>query len=69
MQNQNKPKQQVESVNIQAYTVGKKVLHAKFGEGIIVGVKGSGDKTIAEVAFKGIGVKAFSVKYSPMKIL
>ncbi len=69
MQNQNKPKQQVASVNIQAYTVGKKVLHAKFGEGIIVGVKGSGDKTIAEVAFKGIGVKAFSVKYSPMKIL
>ena len=48
---------------------GVKVKHAKFGEGVVIAVKGSGDNLIADVAFKGVGIKSLSVKYAPMEIV
>ena len=51
------------------YKCGIKVKHAKFGEGTVIAVKGSGDNIIADVAFKGVGIKALSVKYAPMEII
>lgn len=51
------------------YKCGIKVRHAKFGEGTVIAVKGSGDNIIADVAFKGVGIKALSVKYAPMEII
>ncbi len=54
------------SVDISKYKSGARVKHAKFGEGVVIAVKGTG---IVDVAFKGVGVKSLSVKYAPMELL
>lgn len=51
------------------YKSGVKVKHVKFGEGTVIDVKGAGDNIIVDVAFKGVGIKALSVKYAPMEII
>ena len=51
------------------YKPGVKVKHVKFGEGIIITVKGSEDNLVADVAFKGVGIKTLSIKYAPMEII
>ncbi len=51
------------------YKAGVRVKHVKFGEGMIINVKGEGDNLIVNVAFNGVGIKALSVKYAPMEIL
>lgn len=51
------------------YKSGVKVKHVKFGEGIVISVKGSGDNVIVEVAFKGVGIKSLSAKFAPMEIM
>ena len=51
------------------YKTGTKVKHAKFGEGVIIMVKGAGEGITVDVAFRGIGIKSLSVKYAPMEIL
>ena len=63
----NKPK--VNTVNASAYKSGSKVRHTKFGEGIVISVKGEGDNIIVDVAFKGVGIKSLSAKYAPMEII
>ena len=63
----NKPT--VKSNSSAEYKSGIKVKHAKFGEGIVITVKGNADNQIVDVAFKGIGVKSLSVKYAPLEIL
>jgi len=67
MLSSNKPQAKV--VNTSAYKSGMRVKHAKFGEGIIITVKGTSDNLIVDVAFKGVGIKSLSVKYAPMEIL
>ncbi len=51
------------------YKTGVKVKHVKFGEGMIINVRGEGDNLIVNVAFNGVGIKALSVKYAPMEII
>lgn len=51
------------------YKTGVRVKHAKFGEGTVIDVRGEGDNIIVNVAFKGVGIKALSVKYAPMEII
>ena len=51
------------------YKSGMRVKHPKFGEGIVISVKGTGGNDIVDVAFKGIGIKSLSAKYAPMEIL
>lgn len=51
------------------YATGTKVKHAKFGEGMVIAVKGEGDNVIVDVAFKGIGIKSLSAKFAPMEII
>jgi len=51
------------------YSVGVKVHHVKFGDGMIISTKGSGDNLIIDVAFKGAGIKSLSAKYAPMEII
>jgi len=51
------------------YKSGVKVKHTKFGEGIVIAVKGTGDNIIVDVAFKGVGVKSLSAKFAPMEIV
>lgn len=62
-----KPK--VVSTNTTKYKSGQKVKHTKFGEGVIIQVKGSEDNVIVDVAFKGVGIKSLSAKYAPMEII
>lgn len=52
-----------------AYKSGVKVKHVKFGTGTVIAVKGSGENTIVDVAFVGVGIKELSVKYAPMEIV
>ncbi len=65
----NKPKAQNKPASFAGYTTGVKVRHAKFGEGTVIEVKGGGDNMIINVAFKGVGIKALSVKYAPLEII
>lgn len=51
------------------YKAGTKVIHKKFGEGIIVARKQNGDDVVIDVAFKGIGVKSLVVKYAPIEVV
>ncbi len=55
--------------SFEAYKPGKRVRHAKFGVGTIIQIKGSGQNTIADIAFKGVGVKSFSLAIAPMELL
>lgn len=57
------------AANSAAYKSGTKVKHAKFGEGTVIAVKGSGDNIIVDVAFKGIGIKSLSARFAPMQII
>nr|MBO4518292.1 UvrD-helicase domain-containing protein [Clostridia bacterium] len=57
------------NADFKGYKRGIKVKHAKFGEGTVIDVKGTGENIIVDVAFKGVGIKALSVKYAPMEIL
>ncbi len=59
----NKPKEV--SNNLSGYKAGAKVRHQKFGDGIVIKMDGD----IAEVAFKGVGIKKLAVKYAPMEIV
>lgn len=51
------------------YKAGTKVIHKKFGEGIIVARKQNGGDVVIDVAFKGIGVKSLVVKYAPIEVV
>ena len=51
------------------YTAGAKVLHKKFGEGIIVARKLNGDDVVIDVAFKGVGIKSLVVRYAPIEVI
>lgn len=55
--------------NYAEFKPGKRVKHAKFGVGTIIQIKGSGQSTVADVAFKGIGVKSFSLAIAPMEVI
>lgn len=51
------------------YKAGAKVLHKKFGEGIIVARKLNGDDVVIDVAFKGVGIKSLVVRYAPIEVI
>lgn len=52
------------------YQSGDRVRHAKFGDGIVVGIKPSGDDFQMEVAFKGaVGVKKLMLSYAGLEKL
>ncbi|NPE54240.1 DNA helicase II [Dickeya dadantii] len=46
------------------YKLGQRVRHAKFGEGTIVNVEGSGDHSRIQVAFAGQGIKWLVAAYA-----
>ena len=51
------------------FTLGKKVRHPKFGEGTIVGARGTGANMIIDVAFDGLGIKQLSAALAPLTVL
>lgn len=49
------------------YAVGDKVSHGKWGTGVVVAVKGSGDDTELQIAFPApVGVKRLLAKFAPI---
>ena len=49
------------------FTNGEKVTHGKWGEGLIVSVKGTGDETELHIAFPApVGVKRLLAKFAPI---
>jgi len=49
--------------------VGDDVAHAKFGEGVIIGLEGEGDKAEALVRFRDAGEKRLLLSWAPLKRL
>ena len=50
-----------------ALKVGEDVMHAKFGEGVVLEIIGAGDKTEAVVRFPGVGEKRLLLAWTPLK--
>lgn len=50
-----------------AYELGAKVTHAKFGEGVIVSIKGEGPDAEITVAFTGGGIRKLMSQYANLK--
>ena len=58
-----------QSVDTSAFHAGVKVKHKKFGEGTVLIVEGSGSSAAVTVAFKGLGIKKFSLAVAPLEII
>ncbi|MDA6076524.1 hypothetical protein O0544_07180 [Edwardsiella anguillarum] len=51
------------------YRLGQRVTHAKFGEGTIINLEGSGEHTRLQIAFKGEGIKWLVAAYARLEVL
>ncbi len=49
--------------------VGDDVVHPTFGEGVVIEVRGDGDRAEASVRFAGVGTKHLSLAWAPLKKL
>jgi DNA helicase-2/ATP-dependent DNA helicase PcrA len=58
--NRVQPQKEIISVSI-----GDKVNHTAFGNGTVIAVEGSGDKTVAKVTFS-VGEKRLLLRYAPL---
>lgn len=54
--------------DISRFKEGSKIIHGKFGRGVIVSLSGEGSNTIADIAFPNIGVKTFTLKFAPIEL-
>jgi DNA helicase-2/ATP-dependent DNA helicase PcrA len=57
------------SHTLNGLTVGRKVVHDRFGEGEIVALKGTGNNAMATIKFKNTGEKNLLLKYAILKML
>lgn len=55
--------------NSDGYTLGRKVIHNRFGEGTIINVDGEGDHKRVQIAFVNQGVKWLVVKLANLKLI
>jgi DNA helicase-2/ATP-dependent DNA helicase PcrA len=49
--------------------IGDDVRHATFGEGIVIDIRGAGDKAEATVRFPGVGEKQLLLSWAPLEKL
>ncbi|WP_419762537.1 hypothetical protein [Bordetella bronchiseptica] len=49
--------------------MGQRVHHAKFGEGTIINLEGSGEHSRLQVAFQGRGIKWLVAAYAKLETL
>ena len=54
--------------DLSGFTIGRKVSHPKFGNGVIVGARGIGSNMIIDVAFEGLGIKQLSASLAPLTL-
>lgn len=57
------------SSNDSGYALGQRVMHAKFGEGTIINLEGSGEHCRLQVAFQGQGIKWLVAAYARLEIV
>jgi DNA helicase-2/ATP-dependent DNA helicase PcrA len=50
-----------------ALTVGDKVRHTKWGDGVVVSVRGKGTEAEYQIAFPELGIKKLLAQYAPIK--
>ncbi len=55
--------------DLSAFQIGKKVRHPKFGDGMIVGMRGTGSNMILDIAFENLGIKQLSASLAPLTVL
>jgi DNA helicase-2/ATP-dependent DNA helicase PcrA len=55
-----------EKVDLTLFKNGVKVLHNRFGEGMIIEMK---CENIAAIAFKGLGIREFNLEIAPIKVI
>ena len=55
--------------DVSVFKIGVRVKHPKFGNGTIVGVRGTGSNMIIDVAFEGLGIKQLSASLAPLTVL
>ena len=53
--------------SINTFNLGDKVQHFKWGAGVIVSIKGSGEDAELSIAFPELGIKNLIAKYAPIK--
>ena len=49
------------------FRVGDDVVHAKWGDGVVLDLAGSGDKTEITVNFPTVGMKVLLLAWAPLK--
>ncbi len=54
--------------DLTGFTIGRNVVHPKFGKGVIVGSRGVGSNMIIDVAFEGLGIKQLSASLAPLTL-
>ncbi len=64
-----KPKPPTPTKDVSGFSIGKKVRHPKFGDGVVVGLRGAGSNMILDVAFEQLGIKQLSASLAPLTIL
>ena len=52
-----------------SYKLGQRVRHAKFGEGVVLQIEGSGSHERVQINFKQVGVKWLLVAYAKLDVL
>ena len=52
-----------------AYPVGTKVSHPRFGEGVVIHSRGSAGNVIITVAFEKAGNKELSARLAPLTVI
>lgn len=55
------------NVTAGSFSLGDKVEHGKWGQGVVVGIKGEGGDAEISVAFPGLGIKVLVARYAPLK--
>ena len=58
-----------QSVSVGGFEKGKKVMHERFGEGVILDMEGMPPDTKAIIQFKNAGVKQLLLKFAKLKII
>ena len=51
------------------YTLGRKVKHARFGEGSIINLDGEGEHKRVQIAFVDVGIKWLVIKLANLTLL
>jgi DNA helicase-2/ATP-dependent DNA helicase PcrA len=64
-----KPAPTAPTRDLSVFSLGKKLQHPKFGEGTIVGMRGTGSNMILDIAFDGLGIKQLSASLAPLTVL